>query len=97
MTHDGELEEAFPPQAVTITLEDEIDVSRGDVLARPDDLPLLESRFLAHIVWMTEAALVPGRQYLIKQNTRSVTGSVPHIRYRMDVNTRPIIPPPSCI
>ena len=88
VTYDGELEEAFPPQAVTITLEDEIDVSRGDILVRPDDLPLLESRFLAHIVWMTEAALVPGRQYLIKQNTRSVTGSVPHIRYRIDVNTQ---------
>jgi bifunctional enzyme CysN/CysC len=88
VTYDGEREEAFPPQAVTITLEDEIDVSRGDMLVRPDDLPLLESRFLAHIVWMTEAALVPGRQYLIKQNTRAVTGSVPHIRYRIDVNTQ---------
>ncbi|RQW82462.1 MAG: sulfate adenylyltransferase subunit CysN [Methylococcus sp.] len=88
VTYDGELEEAFPPQAVTITLEDEIDVSRGDMLVRPDDQPLLESRFLAHIVWMTEAALVPGRQYLIKQNTRAVTGSVPHIRYRIDVNTQ---------
>ena len=88
VTYDGEREEAFPPQAVTITLEDEIDVSRGDMLVRPDDQPLLESRFLAHIVWMTEAALVPGRQYLIKQNTRAVTGSVPHIRYRIDVNTQ---------
>jgi bifunctional enzyme CysN/CysC len=88
VTYDGEQEEAFPPQAVTITLEDEIDVSRGDMLVRPDDQPLLESRFLAHIVWMTEAALVPGRQYLIKQNTRVVTGSVPHIRYRIDVNTQ---------
>ena len=88
VTYDGEQEEAFPPQAVTITLEDEIDVSRGDMLVRPDDQPLLESRFLAHIVWMTEAALVPGRQYLIKQNTRAVTGSVPHIRYRIDVNTQ---------
>jgi bifunctional enzyme CysN/CysC len=88
VTYDGELEEAFPPQAVTLTLEDEIDVSRGDLLVRPDDQPLLESRFLAHIVWMTEAALVPGRQYLFKQNTRAVTGSVPHIRYRIDVNTQ---------
>ena len=88
VTYDGEREEAFPQQAVTITLEDEIDVSRGDMLVRPDDQPLLESRFLAHIVWMTEAALVPGRQYLIKQNTRAVTGSVPHIRYRIDVNTQ---------
>jgi bifunctional enzyme CysN/CysC len=88
VTYDGELEEAFPPQTVTITLEDEIDVSRGDMLVRPDDLPQLESRFLAHVVWLTEAALVPGRQYLIKQNTRAVTGSVPNIRYRIDVNTQ---------
>ena len=88
VTYDGELEEAFPPQAVTLTLEDEIDVSRGDLLVRPDNQPLLESRFLAHIVWMTEAALAPGRQYLFKQNTRAVTGSVPHIRYRIDVNTQ---------
>jgi bifunctional enzyme CysN/CysC len=88
VTYDGELEEAFPPQAVTITLEDEIDISRGDILVRPDDQPRLESRFLAHIVWMTEAALVPGRQYLFKQNTRTVSGSVPHIRYRIAVNTQ---------
>ena len=88
VSYDGELTEAFPPQAVTLTLEDEIDVSRGDMLVRPDDLPLLESRFLAHIVWMTEAPLTPGRQYLIKQNTRSVTGSVAQIRYRIDVNTQ---------
>ena len=88
VTYDGELQEAFPPQAVTLTLEDEIDVSRGDMLVRPDDLPQIESRFLAHVVWMTEAALVPGRQYLIKQNTRTISGSVPHIRYRIDVNTQ---------
>jgi bifunctional enzyme CysN/CysC len=88
VTYDGELAEAFPPLAVTLTLEDEIDVSRGDFLVRPDDQPLLESRFLAQVVWMTEAALVPGRQYLFKQNTRVVSGSVPHIRYRIDVNTQ---------
>lgn len=88
VTYDGELEQAFPPQAVTLTLEDEIDVSRGDILVRPDDQPLLESRFLAHIVWMAEAALVPGRQYLFKQNTRTASGSVSHIRYRIAVNTQ---------
>ncbi len=88
VTYDGEQAEAFPPQAVTFTLTDEIDISRGDLLVRPDDVPQLASRFLAQVVWMTEAALVPGRQYLIKQNTRSVTGSVPRIRYRIDVNTQ---------
>ena len=87
-TYDGPLEEAFQGQAVTMTLTDEIDVSRGDTLVRPDDQPLFESNFLAHVVWMNEAALVPGRQYLIKHNTRSVTGCFREIRYRIDVNTQ---------
>jgi bifunctional enzyme CysN/CysC len=87
VTYDGELAEAFPPQAVTFTLEDEIDVSRGDMLVRPDDQPQLDTRFTAHIVWMTEAPLSPGRQYLIKQTTRTVVGSVPRILHRIDVNT----------
>jgi bifunctional enzyme CysN/CysC len=84
----GELDEAFPPQSVTLTLEDEIDVSRGDMLVRSDDLPVLDTRFLAHIVWMTEAPLVPGRQYTFKHTTRTVVGSVPNIRHRIDVNTQ---------
>ena len=87
-TYDGPLEEAFQGQAVTMTLTDEIDVSRGDTLVRPDDQPLFEAQFLAHVVWMNEAALVPGRQYLIKHNTRSVTGCFREIRYRIDVNTQ---------
>ena len=87
VTYDGELGEAFPPQAITVTLEDEIDVSRGDMLVRPDDLPLLNTRFNAHIVWMTEAPLIPGKQYYLKQTTRTVTGSVSQIHHRIDVNT----------
>jgi len=88
VTYDGELLEAFPPQSVTLTLEDEIDVSRGDLLVRPDDLPHLSSRLIAHVVWMAEASLVPGRQYTIKHNTRTVTGSVASILHRIDVNTQ---------
>ncbi len=87
VTHDGDLEEAFPPQAITVTLEDEIDVSRGDMLARPNDPPLVDSRLIADIVWMAETPLTPGRQYYIKQSTRTVTGSIPRIQYRTDVNT----------
>jgi bifunctional enzyme CysN/CysC len=87
VTWDGEVDEAFPPQAVTVTLEDEIDVSRGDMLVRPDDLPLVDSRFVADIVWMVETPLTPGRQYYIKQATKTVTGSVAHILSRTDVNT----------
>ncbi|MFZ4653577.1 MAG: sulfate adenylyltransferase subunit CysN [Methylococcaceae bacterium] len=93
-TFDGPLEEAFQGQAVTLTLMDEIDVSRGDTLVRPDDQPLFEANFLAHVVWMNEDALVPGRQYLIKHNTRSVSGSFREIRYRIDVNTQNHHPSP---
>ncbi|MDF9393884.1 MULTISPECIES: sulfate adenylyltransferase subunit CysN, partial [Methylococcus] len=87
VTYDGELEAAFPPQAVTLTLEDEIDLSRGDLLVHPDRLPHLDSRFQAHLVWMTEAPLIPGKQYLLKHATRTLTGSVAAIRHRIDVNT----------
>ena len=87
VTYDGELEEAFPPLAITITLEDEIDVSRGDVIVNVDNLPITSDKFDAMIVWMTEKPLVPGRQYYLKQATRTVTGSVSRIHYRTDVNT----------
>jgi len=92
VTFDGELEEAFPPQAVTITLSDEIDVSRGDMLAHSDDLPMLGARFKAHIVWMTEAPLIPGRQYYLKQTTKVVNGSVSQIHHRVDINTLDRLP-----
>src|SRR5262249_27676838 len=52
VTHDGELAEAFPPQAITVTLEDEIDLSRGDMLVRPKKLPLIDTAFCAYLVWM---------------------------------------------
>ncbi|WP_045224898.1 elongation factor 1-alpha C-terminal domain-related protein, partial [Methyloterricola oryzae] len=87
VTQDGDLEEAFPPQAITVTLEDEIDVSRGDMLVTPEDEPTVASRFMAHVVWMAEAALSPGRQYYIKQTTKTVSGSVARIAHRIDVNT----------
>jgi bifunctional enzyme CysN/CysC len=87
VTYDGELERAFPPQAVTLTLEDEIDVSRGDMLVKPDDLPSMDARFAAEIVWMTEAPMIPGKQYYIKQATKTVPGSISRIVHRIDVNT----------
>ena len=87
VTYDGELEEAFPPQAVTITLEDEIDVSRGDMLVSSNNLTYLSDRLDAHIVWMSEAPLRPGKQYLIKHATRKTTGSINNIRFKVDVNT----------
>ncbi|MBM3202470.1 sulfate adenylyltransferase subunit CysN [Candidatus Woesearchaeota archaeon] len=87
ITAEGTLDEAFPPQAVTLTLDDEIDASRGDLIVRSDDLPCVDNRFRAHIVWMTEAPLVPGKQYYIKQTTRTVTGAISGIHHRIDVNT----------
>ncbi len=87
VTYDGELDEAYPPMAITVTLADEIDVSRGDMLVRADNVPTVNQMFDATIVWMTEQSMVPGRQYYIKQATRTVTGSVSRIHYRTDVNT----------
>jgi bifunctional enzyme CysN/CysC len=87
VTYDGELDEAFAPQAVTVTLEDEIDISRGDWLVLPEDKPMVGNRCEAHIVWMNEAPLAPGKQYYFKLATRTVTGAVPAIRHRIDVNT----------
>ncbi len=87
VTYDGELEEAFPPMAVTFTLDDEIDISRGDTIVASNNLPHVADKFDAKIVWMTENALAPGKQYTIKLATRSVAGSIAHIQHRIDVNT----------
>ncbi len=88
VTYDGDIAEAYPPMAVTLTLEDEIDVSRGDMLVgNQAQTSIVADKFTANIVWMTEQALVPGRQYIIKLGTRSVSGSVSLIHHRIDVNT----------
>lgn len=88
VTYDGDLPEAFPPMAVTFTLEDEIDVSRGDMLVgKYQKEPIVSDKFKASIVWMTEKPLTPGRQYAIKLATRSVYGSISLIHHRIDVNT----------
>ncbi len=87
VTANGELDEAFPPQAITLTLEDEIDISRGDMLVHPDNLPYFSDRMDAQIVWMDETPMQPGKQYLFKQATRKTTGSISDIRFKTDVNT----------
>ena len=88
VTYDGELEEAFAAMAVTLTLTDEIDISRGDIIVgKHQNVPTVADKFKASIVWMTEQAMTPGRQYLIKLGTRSVSGSVSLIHHRIDVNT----------
>ncbi|MEX0937901.1 MAG: sulfate adenylyltransferase subunit CysN [Pirellulales bacterium] len=87
VTFEGELEEAFSPLSVTLTLEDELDISRGDILVRPGNVPRMEQKFDAMIVWMAEEPMVPGKAYLIKQTTKTVTGRINTLRYRVDVNT----------
>ena len=87
VTFDGELEEAFAPQAVTLTLEDELDISRGDMIVRPGNVPRLEQKFDAMLVWMAEQPMVPGKTYVFKQTTKLVTGTVSTLRYQVDVNT----------
>ncbi|MBE0436957.1 MAG: sulfate adenylyltransferase subunit CysN [Methylomicrobium sp.] len=88
VTYDGELEQVFPPMAVTLTLEDEIDISRGDmIIGKQTDTPTVADKFKAMIVWMTEKALTPGRQYIIKLATRTASGSISMIHHRIDVNT----------
>jgi len=87
-TADGPVEEAFPPMAVTVRLTDEIDISRGDMIARPNNTPAAVQDIDAQVCWMDEtAALVPGKKYAIKHTTRWARAVVKQINYRVDVNT----------
>lgn len=87
VTYDGNLDKAFIDQAVTITLEDEIDISRGDMLVHADSDVQMSNRFKAHLVWMSETNMAPGKEYLFKFATKVTPGSVAAIDYRVDVNT----------
>ncbi len=86
-TYDGNLNEAFPPQAISIVLEDEIDVSRGNMLVHPDNVPKVERHFEAMLVWMDETDMDPYTQFYIKHNTHSTKARIDKIQYRVDVNT----------
>jgi len=84
---DGEVGEAFAPMAVTVTLENEIDVSRGNMLVPVNNLPHVGNEFEAMVVWMHETPAQKGRSYLIKQTTNIVPGVLADIRYKVDVNS----------
>lgn len=86
-TFDGDLREAGPGTAVTLVLDREIDVSRGDMLTEPDQPPHLANQFQAKIVWIDEKPLMPGRSYLIRLGTDTQPASVTDLRYTIDVNT----------
>ena len=87
VTYDGELDYAFPPQCVTITLEDEIDVSRGEMLVHPDNLPIADRNFEAMLVWMDEEPMDTSKQFYIKHTTNLTRARVDSIRYKVNVNT----------
>jgi len=86
-TYEGEIERAWPGDAITITLEDEVDISRGDLLVHANNVPDMGNRFAAHLVWMNEDALVPGREYGIKIGTKVTNCYVNQVIEEIDVNT----------
>ncbi|MBN1941939.1 MAG: sulfate adenylyltransferase subunit CysN [Phycisphaerae bacterium] len=86
VTAEGRRDYAFCPQAVTITLEDEIDVSRGDMLVHPNNLPYVGSQIEAMLVWMSRTPMTPQKTYQIKHSTNLVRGQFVNLRYRVDPN-----------
>ncbi|MBX5441725.1 MAG: sulfate adenylyltransferase subunit CysN [Solirubrobacteraceae bacterium] len=86
-TYDGELEEAFPPMSVTLRLEDDIDISRGDMIARPHNHPIVSRDLDALVCWMNEKPLVPGTRYVLKHTTKTVRAVVGRLLHRIDVDT----------
>ena len=87
VTYDGELDFAFPPQSVTLTLEDEIDVSRGEMLVHPDNLPIADRNFETMLVWMDETPMDINKSYFVKQTTNTSRARIDSIKYKIDVNT----------
>jgi bifunctional enzyme CysN/CysC len=83
---DGPLQEAFPPQSVVVRLEDDLDISRGDMLCRPNNRPNVGQDVSAMICWMAEAPLRAGSTFAIKQTTRWARALVRSLQYRLDVN-----------
>ena len=86
-TFDGDAPEAFPPMSVTLTLEDEIDLSRGDMLVSPGHPPRVSRHFEAMVVWFNAEPAEPGKSYLLKHTSRTVRAKALKIRYRVNVNT----------
>ncbi len=87
VAYDGELKEAFAPQSVVITLEDELDISRGDMLIRQRNVPEISDEFEAEICWMSEEPLQEGARYLLKHTTNIVSAIIKELRYKIDINT----------
>ena len=86
-SYDGDLTEAFPPMSVTVCLEDEVDVSRGDMIVDPNHVPHVSRRFAAKLVWMHETPGEAERDYLLKHTSQTVRAQISRIRHRIDINT----------
>ena len=87
VTYDGNLEYAYVQQAITLTLNDEIDISRGDTIVKSDDQPEQAANFDVDIVWMSEEPLTKGKQYFIKRASTQTVGTIDTFYYKTDVNT----------
>lgn len=87
LLYQSNFEEAFAPQSVTVTIEDHLDISRGDMLIKSGDQPQVSKEFTAMLCWLSEQPLSSGRKYIVKHTTRMVKGLVSQIDYRVDVNT----------
>ena len=87
LTYDGPISSARTGDAVTITIVDEIDIARGDVLVEPTARPDVSDQFAANVIWMSEDALMPGRSYLARIGTKTTPASITEIKYRINVNT----------
>ncbi len=86
ITADGDLPAAHPGYAVTLTLSDEVDIARGDVLARPESRPEVVDQFAAHVLWMAEEPMFPGRSYLLRIGTKYVPARITTLKHKIDVN-----------
>ena len=84
---DGECDYAYPPMSVTLTLEDEIDVSRGEMLVHPDNVPMVGRNFEAMLVWMDEEKMDMEKSFFLKQTTNTSRTRIDSIKYKVDVNT----------
>jgi bifunctional enzyme CysN/CysC len=87
VTADGDVPEARAGEAVTLVLADEVDIARGDVLAKPESRPEVVDQFAAHVLWMAEDAMLPGRSYLLRIGTRFVPARITTLKHKVDVNT----------
>ena len=87
VTFDGELDTAGAGRSITITLSDEIDISRGDILTTAKDPCSVGDQFQSHILWMDDSSMIPGREYLFKTNTQTTPMTLGRLKYKIDVNT----------